>query len=527
MTNDEINDIVEETIIKMGLQACAETKIGNWHLRGISSGEKKRLSISIEILTQPTVLLLDEPTSGLDSASAFFVIQVLKCIALDGRIVVCSIHQPSSHLFYLFDDLLLLSNGETIYFGDAKMAVKFFAEAGFPCPSRRNPSDHFLRCINSDFDKVAGSSLKSQAPTEIPMSSNSQMYLSTEEIKAKLVEEYRNSEISMDIRQRVRELAHNEQEETVLSKDRASWWKQLCILSHRSFLNMLRDMGYYWLRIVFYVLVSITVGILYLNVGLSNPAIYGRPKCVAFIYGFLICLSVGGLPSFIEEHKASYRERISCHYGEAVFVLSNFLSSFPFLVILSISSGTILHYMVQFHPGFSHYCHFCLSLFCCVSIVETCVMVVALLVPNVLMGIGVGTALIVLMMMVSPVFRGVSDLPKFFWQYPMSYITFATWAIEGQFKNDMIGLEFDPAVPGDPKLKGEEILLKLYGVQLNYCKWWDLAALFCILTCYKIVLFATLKYKDKASKLLHRLFARSIFRQTPQKDDVNNISVVP
>lgn len=88
-----------------------------------------------------------------------------------------------------------------------------------------------------------------------------------------------------------------------MSKDRASWWKQLCILSHRSFLNMLRDMGYYWLRIVFYVLVSITVGILYLNVGLSNPAIYGRPKCVAFIYGFLICLSVGGLPSFIEEHK--------------------------------------------------------------------------------------------------------------------------------------------------------------------------------------------------------------------------------
>lgn len=95
------------------------------------------------------------------------------------------------------------------------------------------------------------------------------------------------------------------------------------------------------------------------------------------------------------ETQASYRERISCHYGEAVFVLSNFLSSFPFLVILSISSGTILHYMVQFHPGFSHYCHFCLSLFCCVSIVETCMMVVALLVPNVLMGMGVGTALIV------------------------------------------------------------------------------------------------------------------------------------
>lgn len=123
MTNNEVNEIVEKTIIKMGLQDCAENKIGNWHFRGISKGEKRRLSISIEILTQPRVLFLDEVTSGLDSASAFFVLQVLRKIA-HGRIVVCSIHQPSSHLFDLFDDLLLLSCGETIYFGDAKSAVK-------------------------------------------------------------------------------------------------------------------------------------------------------------------------------------------------------------------------------------------------------------------------------------------------------------------------------------------------------------------------------------------------------------------
>ncbi|KAJ0098964.1 hypothetical protein Patl1_20479 [Pistacia atlantica] len=116
MTN---NEIVEETIIKMGLQDCAENKNGNWHSREISKGEKRRLSISIEILTQPQVLFLDEVTSGLDSASAFFVLQVLRKIAHDGRI-----HQPSSHLFDLFDDLLLLSCGETIYFGDAKFVVK-------------------------------------------------------------------------------------------------------------------------------------------------------------------------------------------------------------------------------------------------------------------------------------------------------------------------------------------------------------------------------------------------------------------
>lgn len=124
MSKEEISKVVENTIIEMGLEECADNQIGNWHLRGISSGEKKRLSIGLEILTQPHVLFLDEPTAGLDSASAFYVIQALSHIACGDKIVICSIHQPSSEIFYLFDDLLLLSGGETVYFGEAKTALE-------------------------------------------------------------------------------------------------------------------------------------------------------------------------------------------------------------------------------------------------------------------------------------------------------------------------------------------------------------------------------------------------------------------
>lgn len=124
MSKEEIEGIVEGTIIEMGLQDCADRLIGNWHLRGISGGEKKRLSIALEILTRPRLLFLDEPTSGLDSASAFFVVQTLRTVARDGRTVISSIHQPSSEVFALFDDLFLLSGGETVYFGEAKMAVE-------------------------------------------------------------------------------------------------------------------------------------------------------------------------------------------------------------------------------------------------------------------------------------------------------------------------------------------------------------------------------------------------------------------
>lgn len=125
MTKEEVNDIVEGTIMEMGLQNCADTAIGNWHLRGISGGERKRLSIALEILTKPSLLFLDEPTSGLDSASAFFVVQTLRNIAHhDGRTVISSIHQPSSEVFALFDDLFLLSGGQTVFFGAAKVAVE-------------------------------------------------------------------------------------------------------------------------------------------------------------------------------------------------------------------------------------------------------------------------------------------------------------------------------------------------------------------------------------------------------------------
>jgi len=66
---------------------------------------------------------------------------------------------------------------------------------------------------------------------------------------------------------------------------------------------MTRDIGYYWLRIVFYILVGITVGTLYFHIGTANNSILDRGKCVSFIYGFNICLSCGGLPFFIEELK--------------------------------------------------------------------------------------------------------------------------------------------------------------------------------------------------------------------------------
>ncbi|KAG5043326.1 hypothetical protein JHK87_007241 [Glycine soja] len=496
MTKEEINKVVENTIMEMGLEDCADTRIGNWHCRGISNGEKKRLSIGLEILTQPYVLLLDEPTTGLDSASAFYVVQSLCHIAHSGKIVICSIHQPSSEIFSLFDDLLLLSSGETVYFGEAKMALKFFADAGFPCPTRRNPSDHFLMCINLDFELITEALQRTQLNL-IP--TNSTIGMRTSEIRRILIQSYKSSKLMINARKRIEQLKPNEEQEIKpYIGSSTTWRKQLCTLTERSFLNMTRDIGYYWLRIVFYILVGITIGTLFFHIGTGNNSILARGKCVSFIYGFMICLSCGGLPFFIEELKVFYGERSKGHYGEAAFVVSNIISSFPFLVLTSLSSGIIIYFMVQFHPGLSNCAFFCINLFCCLSVVECCIMIVASVVPNVLMGIGTGTGVIVFMMMPSQIFRSLPDIPKFFWRYPMSYLSFAAWAVQGQYKNDMLGVEFDPLLPGDVKVSGEQVLSLVFGVPLDHNKWWDLTALATLLLVHRLVLYLVLRFVKRA-----------------------------
>ncbi|KAM7264013.1 hypothetical protein ACFE04_001696 [Oxalis oulophora] len=468
MTKEAITMIVDDTISEMGLQDCADNKVeSSWpaQSRGLSSGEKKRLSIAIEILTNPNVLLLDEPTTGLDSASSFFVIRALKTIAMDGKIVIFSIHQPSSDTFDLFDDLLLISNGETVYFGESKMAIKFFGDAGFLCPARRSPSDHFLRCISLDFDIVNAALMRRNInPDEEPRKpSDCVVNIEVAEIRDTLVENYKNSKYLINIRKKMKEIELVKELEVVeeLNKEsEARWLKQLITLTERSFLTMFRDIGYYWLRVICYAFVSIGIGSLYFNMGTDNEGIMARAKCVPFIFGFMVCLSCGGLPFFFQELKVFHRERRNRHYEVSAFVVSNFLSTFPFLVSTAMMSGTIIFFMVLFTPKFSHYCFFCINLFCCFALGEVYMIIVASLVPNVMMGIGLGVGTIVLFMMASPMSRPLQDLPKIFWRYPMSYLSCARWAIQGQYKNEMIGLEFDPPIAGAPKLKGEEIMLK-------------------------------------------------------------------
>lgn len=86
-------------------------------------------------------------------------------------------------------------------------------------------------------------------------------------------------------------------------KCESRWWKELSVLTRRSFVNMSRDLGYYWIRITTYIALSLCVGIIFYDVGTSYRAIFARGSCAGFISGFMTFMSIGSFPSFLEEMK--------------------------------------------------------------------------------------------------------------------------------------------------------------------------------------------------------------------------------
>ncbi|XP_057466968.1 ABC transporter G family member 14-like [Actinidia eriantha] len=148
LAKDEKVQHVERVITELGLTRCRNSMIGGPLFRGISGGEKKRVSIGQEMLINPSLLLLDEPTSGLDSTTAQRILTTIKRLANGGRTVITTIHQPSSRLYHMFDKVVLLSEGCPIYYGPASTALEYFSSVGFSTSITINPADLLLDLAN-------------------------------------------------------------------------------------------------------------------------------------------------------------------------------------------------------------------------------------------------------------------------------------------------------------------------------------------------------------------------------------------
>jgi ABC-type multidrug transport system ATPase subunit len=294
---------VDRDIEELGLKHIENNLTGD-SVKGISAGERKRLSIAKEIVSRPEILFLDEPTSGLDTLTALNLVKYLKTMCETGT-VVATIHQPSSDIFFCFDDLYLLKGGRCVYYGEVRNAIRFFDSYGFHCPSLTNPADFiFTHCLpfikESDF-RSDDSRVTTAAHTNKNLSNNKNPDIS--ECEKDLNEETKGESYERPILEYSRDQDHAIRGTTTLEK--------FTTLLKRNLKSITRNNMRGFARIGQSLFTSLILGLVFFKIGENPPEVRMRS---AFGVLYFICLnllfnaSIGSVYEMFSEIDISARE---------------------------------------------------------------------------------------------------------------------------------------------------------------------------------------------------------------------------
>lgn len=347
-STDKYMGRVDTLLEEFGLAKSKNTLIGGWMQRGISGGERKRLALATELLTNPSVLFADEPTSGLDSFMAKSVVQQLQRLAVrEGRTVVATIHQPSSEVFALFDRLELLADGATIYQGKAADAMQYFAACGFECPTFMNPADYFMEkivVVDADTDEAGVERVR--ALKEAWRAHAAQR---NGEIELVNPQDIGSSTATTSTPNSITTSPHYED-------PRAPVWGQIHVLALRNALRLLRDKTALRLQSVQTLVTTLLVGIIFFQLKLDQQGVSNFSGAFFYIvteqvYG----ASMPAIMSVPMELPIVYREYDIGLYSVAAWYAAKNLCELPQQVILPIISLLPLYFMVGIGHDFSMY----------------------------------------------------------------------------------------------------------------------------------------------------------------------------
>ncbi|XAR56131.1 hypothetical protein NMG60_11036482 [Bertholletia excelsa] len=324
LTKDQKVAHAEAVIIQLGLTRCKNSIIGDYFLRGLSGGERKRVSIGQEMLINPSLIFLDEPTSGLDSTTAQRIVSTLWELANGGRTVVMTIHQPSSRLFYMFHKILLLSEGNPLYFGKGGEVMDYFSRVGYAPAVAMNPSDFLLDLANGI----------SSDDMENPM-----------EVKQTLVSAFK-TQMASNLQE---ELEQNDSpdeeglEEKHLERWSTTWWQQFTILLRRG-LKERRHESFSGLKIMQVFVVAFLCGLLWWQSDIAH-----LQDQIGFLFFYSSFWSFfplfQAIFTFPQERQMLGKERSSGMYRLSSYYMARTIGDLPMELILPTIFTIITYWM--------------------------------------------------------------------------------------------------------------------------------------------------------------------------------------
>ncbi|XP_066594324.1 ATP-binding cassette subfamily G member 4 isoform X1 [Prorops nasuta] len=477
ITKAEKEEVIQEILETLGLAEHRRTMTSN-----LSGGQKKRLSIALELVNNPPVMFFDEPTSGLDSSSCFQCISLLKTLARGGRTIICTIHQPSARLFEMFDALYTLAEGQCVYQGSTSQLVPFLRTIGLNCPSYHNPASFIIEVScgeygdniknlvnaikNGQYDIREGHpfpELKSDLnnadmgnfPKDIEGTENqgTKDKNDASNLEDKFAEskksEVKNGNIlpgyaTNDIVKQAAEIAipidleKKDNASTALLDDSiavtperypTSEFLQFWIILKRTLLFSRRDWTLMYLRLFAHILVGFLIGALYYDIGNDGAKVLSNLGFLFFNMLFLMYTSMTiTILSFPLELPVLLKENFNRWYSLKAYYLAITVSDIPFQAIFCIIYVSIVYFLTSQPPEvfrFSMFLGACLL----ISFVAQSVGLVVGAAMNVQNGVFLAPVMSVPFLLFSGFFVSFDAIPVYLrW---ITYLSYIRYGFEG------------------------------------------------------------------------------------------------
>ena len=369
----DIDERIDMLLKQLGLVEQADTIVGDIFLKGLSGGQKRRLSVALEALTEPQNFFLDEPTSGLDSESALQLMEFLKQYAREasGRRVILTIHQPSAFIWNTVDHVILLSKGQLMYNGSRAKMESFFEEAGYPTLPGWNHADHYITAVNDEF--------RDHELTVTEWAEHYKQWYLREHEKKNSSGEHEATATGGRSRSIV-----SAQCTTFVKTSRSRSPLVVFELTRRYFMNLAFNPGILGTRIAMYSMLALMVGALFWDLGDRNDfeSVQSRVAVLFYCVAFFIFMSVAVLPFTVMERAIVDKEVVNGYYNPIYYQVAQACSSIFGTAILALLVTVLIISMTKMNEPYWYF----LNMFLSLMVAEALAQLVSHVVPHFVIG---------------------------------------------------------------------------------------------------------------------------------------------
>ncbi|OLY81891.1 ABC transporter G family member 7 [Smittium mucronatum] len=437
-TKQEKIDRVKDVMKSLRLTKAENTFIGREGLKGLSGGERKRVSIGVEIVTDPKMIMLDEPTSGLDSNSSEVIVKLMKDIAVKKNLIcISSIHQPSSKIFYTFDKVILMVPGGVVYFGSTKNVLSYFSTIGFEIPPLDNPADFLIDIMTIDYENEENLQTSLDRVDFLKkswseyVSKNGEVYISDYSQSSSVVSELVDKKGLDNLNNNIsNEMWKN------------SWFGEFSTLLRRSWLRQRRDKSVLYSQIFGAIFTALLIGFTFFKKSSGFSDAQNKIGLLfLIIVNMVFPVAMPLLPVLIDERGIMIRERSAGSYRMSSFLMSIIFTHVPISLGSNLISLTGIYFLskLQLDAGkfFTYIAIFCTTILNSLGIA----LVFSAVSPNAQVA-SVFTPLFLTIFVIygGSLVNSDSVTPVLSWIRYTNYIYYSYQAV---IQNEMTGLVFD------------------------------------------------------------------------------------